>query len=249
VEDISWHELAPSLIPELFRREIAYWAWQGWKFDSGMLPRSTHLLIATWDTFSPQVVAELSFVVMFYYCVGRPRGVPLAEVRERYDRRWGRLPEDIVRDIVMGCAALRTSQSILDHFALLHAVGDASTFGSLLAWAENYNCVWSVDYLCEVILWAEAHRWKEDCDTIPLAEWPRPLGPRPTWRMAPYQKRHGARTPVRQRRRKAPRWFVQRVRCALWLQQLWGIQCSYCLPDLYIVLMHGHVALCHAQLF
>lgn len=151
LEDITWDDLAQSLIPEALRRHIIRQERAGKKFSSSSCGGSTQRLIAAWDRFAPHAGMVISCAVMFYKHVGRPQcddeGLRWnghrspVEVASAYDRRWGRLRAEVIANIVSGCDELCQRRSILDLLAPI--------------WPGGTNC--SLDGVAQLILWAEKH--------------------------------------------------------------------------------------------
>uniref|UniRef100_A0A7S0AA38 Uncharacterized protein n=1 Tax=Pyrodinium bahamense TaxID=73915 RepID=A0A7S0AA38_9DINO len=179
VEEVTWEDLAPSLVPEALRRHVMRQECNCLTFRSNRCGRSAEQLVAAWDSFAPDVGKVVCFSVMFYQRVGRPSGWSLADVEAAYDRRWGRLREEVMAGVMGACAHLCQQHSVMD-FLLPIIPGGAC----------------SVDHIAELILWAERHgtteslgkpSWRAErrgrgaasAAAPPEAEWPAPRGPCP----------------------------------------------------------------------
>jgi len=175
-EGVTWQDLAPFLVPEALRRHVSRKSWEGIKFDPTVCARCSEKLIAAWDKFAPQVGMVSCFCAMFVQCIGRPKGMSLADVEVDRDRCWGRLDQVVVRDMIDACAILRKKESIVAFFPILFPSAVASSLLDLLQWSESYNesphSIRSSDILCELILWSTQHACFANNRAIPADQWP-----------------------------------------------------------------------------
>jgi hypothetical protein len=194
--EVSWQELAPSLIPEALRRHVVRQESCGRTFDSKSCLGSVDYLIDSWDSFAPQAGVVVCFCALFCQCVGRPRDIPLEQVETTYDRCWGRLSSVIIKDIISACSFLRSRNSIRSYFGVLlpdcefqsfREFGRPSEMASLAVdsrylfrefdrCSENCTTPDATDTLGELILWAE--RYGQVWHTIPSKMWPKFKGTR-----------------------------------------------------------------------
>jgi hypothetical protein len=163
-EEITLKDLLPTLLPEALRRHVARQHAKEKKFNSRdhELSRHEKNLVAAWDNFAPKAGLVVSFCAMFYDAVGRPGDCPLEEVEAKYDQRWGRLGENVTRDLMKDCARLCQQGSVAD--LLIPLLPERSR---------------GLGWLCEAILWAEKHGYRR---MIPADGWPRLTGPHPLLR-------------------------------------------------------------------
>jgi len=177
VEDVLWEDLAPTLIPEAFRRHVMRQEAKGYYFDSRFCAESADQLVSLWDWFAPQAGMVITFLVMYYHRVGRPKGETIENVECRYDRRWGRLPDEADTELVGMCNYLRQRTSAADFFPLMFpwTTGGPQSLKEAVQWAELHSRGSISNSLCEIILWAEKHG---RCSAgIPETEWPALNGP------------------------------------------------------------------------
>lgn len=177
VEDVLWEDLAPTLIPEAFRRHVMRQETKGYFFDSRWCPESADQLVSLWDYFAPQAGMVITFFVMFYHLVGRPQGETIEDVECRYDRRWGRLPDDVNTELIGMCSHLRTKASASDFFPFMFpwTSGGPQSLKEVVQWAEMHSRASILSSLCEIILWAE--KYGRCSAAIPEIEWPGLNGP------------------------------------------------------------------------
>jgi hypothetical protein len=177
VEDVTWEDLAMTLIPEAFRRHFVRQECKGYQFDSRWCAESADQLISLWDYFAPQAGMVITFFVMFYHRVGRPKDCTLEEVRCRYDRRWGRLPDDANSELIEICNHLRQQASATDFFPLMFpwTSGGPQSLKEVMQWAQTHSRASISSCLCEIILWAEKHG--RCSKAIPEGDWPVLNGP------------------------------------------------------------------------
>eukprot|EP00747_Dinoflagellata_sp_TGD_P162258 gnl/TRDRNA2_/TRDRNA2_179664_c0_seq1.p1 gnl/TRDRNA2_/TRDRNA2_179664_c0~~gnl/TRDRNA2_/TRDRNA2_179664_c0_seq1.p1 ORF type:complete len:557 (+),score=82.90 gnl/TRDRNA2_/TRDRNA2_179664_c0_seq1:60-1673(+) len=156
VDEITWADLAPTLVPEALRRHVLRSEQRGRCFDSRACNTSSmEELIWAWDCFAPQACMVLSSCIMFYHRIGKPHGQSLQDVMDAYDRRWGRLPQSVVEDIISECDVLCQKLSVVD-FVLPLMI--SSSF--------------CIEDVCELLLWAEKFgRWRGS-NVIPEEHWP-----------------------------------------------------------------------------
>lgn len=157
VDEVTWEDLAPSLLPEALRRHAVRQRSRGWTFNPRSCSGSTEQLISAWEAFAQQPGLVISFCAMFYKRVGRPQGCTLREVEISYDRRCGRLRDDVKLDIVSACAQLAECHS-LTH--VLDIILPSSSSAS------------RVDDAGELILWADRYGRRRDALAIPAEAWP-----------------------------------------------------------------------------
>lgn len=177
VEDVTWEDLAFTLIPEAFRRHVIRQESKGYHFDSRWCAASADQLISLFDWFAPRAGMVVTFFVMFYHRVGRPKGDSLEEVQCRYDRRWGRLPDNANTELVEMCNHLRQKASAADFFPLMFpwTSGGPQSLKEVVQWAETHSRASISSSLCEMILWAE--KYGHSHTLIPERNWPVLNGP------------------------------------------------------------------------
>lgn len=171
-EDVTWEELAPTFIPEIFRRHLARQRCRGFEFDTRCLQGKDDL-VAAWDEFAPQTGVVVKFTLLFYKLVGRPGVALLEDVAAAYDQRWGLLRDEARKELVENCHKLARASSVAELVPELLPDG-----------------MYTDDYMCELILWAErfgrrlgkrvipAHRWPDRGDCRLLQAWRHPMGRR-----------------------------------------------------------------------
>jgi len=169
VEDISWHDLSPTLVPEALRRHVARQRLEGRVFDSRTCGTMEEL-IAAWDDFAPQAGTVLSFSAIFLQRVGRPDGLSLNDVTLACDQRWGRLRDDVRETLIRHCADLSRKTSLTE--VMVHLL------------PEQHR---TRETICELILWAEKFGRHVNSGAIPAHQWPH-LGSSPL--LSRWQHRH-----------------------------------------------------------
>lgn len=174
--EISWRDLAPSLIPEALRRHVVRQETRGLMFDSKSCCGSVDRLIDSWDFFAPQAGAVVCFCALFCQCVGRSRGKLLEQVESGYDRCWGRLSSTIVKDIICACSSLRSHNSIRSYFPLLLPDCEFQSFHEFHRCSEKCMTSDVTNTIGEFILWAE--RYGRSWHAIPSKMWPKVKGAR-----------------------------------------------------------------------
>merc|ERR1712217_156240 len=103
-------------------------------------------------------------------------GCSLLEVEVAYDRRWGRLENEIVIEVSGTLTQLCRNKPLMDIFPLLYPCFEDP--GERILWAERHGRKCTIAILCELILWAEKYglRKKEE-GVIPSYTWPDLHGP------------------------------------------------------------------------
>jgi hypothetical protein len=157
VDEVTWEDLAPALLPEALRRHAVRQRSRGRHFDPQQCGSDLKDLLAAWDRFAAPVGLVISFCVMFCKLVGRPKGCTIADVKSEYDQRWGRLSDAKKSSILFFCADLAKCQSL----ALILEMLYPSRFGR-----DN------LEQVCELILWAERFGRRREMGAIPAAKWP-----------------------------------------------------------------------------
>jgi len=157
VDEITWEDLGPALLPEALRRHAVRQRSRGKHFDPQQCGSSPKDLLAAWDCFASHVGLVIGFCVMFCKLVGRPKGSTIADVKLKYDKRWGRLTDTQASNILHFCSELAKCNSL----ALILEMLYPSSF-----------CRDRLEQVCELILWADKFgRWRE-MGAIPAARWP-----------------------------------------------------------------------------
>lgn len=175
-EEVTWKDLAPSIIPEAFRRHVLRQEYKQMFFSSQNCGASIEQLISAWDHFAPQASMVLSCSVLFYRCMVRPEGHSLDDVEAAYDRCWGRLRHEAMIDIIGICENLCQQHSVMDFFPTLLS-GTHSSLGEPLLPAEQHECQRTDHAVAELILWAERYgHGGEDAGVIPADQWPEICG-------------------------------------------------------------------------
>lgn len=185
VEDISWEDLAPTIIPEALRRHVSRRAWEGHTFDSQhTFGNTVEELIGAWDDFAPQSGMVLSFCALFLQMIGRPAGRSLDEVRAAYDLSWGRLREEDMRDVVDACAHFVKGKSVMDFVPLIlpSVKCRPGHLGEFFLWAEKYGRQRATACIGELVLWAERYGHVAAAEVVPATSWPNLDGPYPRLR-------------------------------------------------------------------
>jgi hypothetical protein len=156
--DITWADLAPSLLPEALRRHAARQRSRGWRFDPCSCGDSVQELVSAWDDFALQAGLVTCFCVMFCERIGTRHGCSLQDVERRYDVRWGRLESGTMADIMSSCRKLCSCKSIADVLPMMLPEG-----------FQGGN----MDDAAELILWAERYGRRRDVGVIGQLAWPR----------------------------------------------------------------------------
>jgi len=223
---VSWDDLAPTLIPEAMRRQAARGLRGQRRFDSWA--ESAEILdinglVAAWDVFAPQSCTVTFMCASFCKLVGRPQDLALEDVVLAYDRRWGRLGDEVVNDILRSCSELRRQDLSIRSFfpSLLPGAASQSFEEALRAGEQNTGIEKgnevsqglgeseAMRFLAECILWASWYDCNSDIQHIPAHLWPKVAGPHgllEQWqRTRVAQQSHGGRRGMRRRMHWRPR--------------------------------------------
>lgn len=202
VEEVSWEELARCLLPEALRRHIARQRCRGFHFHIHNCSGSTRKLIDEWDNFAPQAGLVTCFCLVFCQRVGRPQGCNLRDVAQAYDRRWGRLETDVMADIMCTCARLLECKSLVQTLEMV--------FPQIFR-RDN------VDFVGEMILWAELHGRRMNTGPIRHELWPQ-------WERDSCHLLQKWRTSSSKRGKKQQQW----TRHSSQVSGKWGHSQAYC---------------------
>lgn len=191
---VSWDDLAPTLIPEAMRRQAArglrgQGQFDPWAESDEIL--DIHGLVTAWDVFAPRSCAVTFMCASFCKLVGRPHDLALEDVVLAYDKRWGRLGDEVVRDILRSCTELRCQDlSIRSFFPSLLPGAASQSFEEALRAGEQKDGSWeskeacqggseseAMRFLAECILWASWYDWNGDSEHVPAQVWPKVAGP------------------------------------------------------------------------
>jgi hypothetical protein len=167
VDDISWEDLKPSIVPEALRRHVWRQECKGQDFDiSKVWDGNPESLISKWNMFAPNACMVLSFTAFFIQRVGRPCGSSLREVMDSYDRRWGQLTPVIKAEAKEFCAQLQ-QLSLKGVFTTMGVSYSSDSLAELLLWAVKHGRRWDVT----------KRRWRQGCGphreaAVPHSQWP-----------------------------------------------------------------------------
>lgn len=175
--DVSWDDLAPTLIPEAMRRQVARSLREHRYFDPWSSPLDVadiSELVKAWDVFAPQCCTVTFMCISFCKLVGRPQDMSLEDVVLAYDKRWGRLGDEVVNDILKACLELRRRNSIESFFPSLLPGALSQSFEEAVCTVKEASMCQSKEmkFLAECILWASWYGWNSDTEHIRASEWP-----------------------------------------------------------------------------
>jgi len=167
VDDISWEDLKPVIVPEALRRHVWRQECKGQEFNvSPVFDGNPESLIRKWNMFAPNACMVLSFAVFFIQRVGRPCGTSVTEVMGAYDRRWGQLTPLTKAECREFCAKMQHSSltEVLDMMGVYHS---NDTLAEVLLWAVKHGKRWDVS----------TNDWKQGCGpnkeaAVPKWQWP-----------------------------------------------------------------------------
>jgi len=191
---LSWDDLAPMLVPEAMRRQAARGLRAEGRFDPWKESDEIwdiHGLVSAWDAFAPRSCSVTFMCASFCKLVGRPQDLALEDVVLSYDKRWGRLGDEVVSDILRSCTELRRQDLSIRSFfpSLLPGVASQSFEEALRAgdWTDGAGkskeaCQGAseseaMSFLAECILWASWYAWNDDSEHVPAQAWPKVAGP------------------------------------------------------------------------
>lgn len=188
VDEIAWEDLAPTVVPESMRRQVARNSLDGRVFDPWTFWGSNlKSLISAWDSFAPKACVVTAFCATFCRVIARPLDLSIEEVALAYDRTWGRLGVCVVEDVATACALLRAETSIGSIFPLLVLGVEAQTFKDTIevCRAQSASGAQALSRtLGEHILWAHRHGWLNgDNEYVRAQNWPSLQGSCPLLRM------------------------------------------------------------------